>query len=212
MAECHVIIQGRPNDDPLGATGTVGLIIDGTTVILIDAGDPWNGSEILEKLQSFPCTVNHVVVTHGHLDHCANLGMFPNATIIMDWDIGRRSKENPKRAEYSVIPQWPFRISDNCEIMNLSGHTASDTIAIVQNCKNKIYVVYAGDLIEDSQDLTKFEDLQLELLNSEEENELLSSQEFIFGAGDIIIPGHGIQFKNSDRLLFLFFSFWRRFM
>ncbi|CAO4368015.1 unnamed protein product [Caenorhabditis nigoni] len=110
---CHVIIQGRPNDDPLGPTGTVGLVQDGTSTILVDAGDPWNGSEIVEKLEEHQvasCQVTHVLVTHGHLDHCANLSMFPEATVIMDWDIGKRGKE---RAEYSVIPGWPYRISEN---------------------------------------------------------------------------------------------------
>ncbi|PIC49783.1 hypothetical protein B9Z55_008275 [Caenorhabditis nigoni] len=180
---CHVIIQGRPNDDPLGPTGTVGLIQDGTSTILVDAGDPWNGSEIVEKLkehQGTPFQVTHVLVTHGHLDHCANLGMFPEATVIMDWDIGKRGKE---RAEYSVIPGWPYRLSENCEILNLSGHTASDTIAIVQE-KNRL-VVYSGDLIEDAQDLQKFEDLLP--LDEDEYEDLILSQEIIFGSGDVIM-------------------------
>lgn len=116
MAECHVIIQGRPNDHELGPTGTVGLIIDTTTVTLIDAGDPWNGLEIVQKLQELhvaPSTVTHVVVTHGHLDHCANLGLFQEASVIMDWDVGRKCGG---KAKYSVIPGWPYRISDNLEV------------------------------------------------------------------------------------------------
>ncbi|KAF1768185.1 hypothetical protein GCK72_008147 [Caenorhabditis remanei] len=215
MTTCHVLVQGRANDDSLGPTGTVGLVItDPSTVILIDAGDPWNGSEIIEKLKDHNVTsgqITHIVVTHGHLDHCANLGLFPEATVIMDWDVGKKSKENPRKTEYCVIPAWPYRISDCCKIMNLSGHTASDTIAIVQDIKMKRLVVYSGDLIEDSQDLPNFEINQLKLME-DEETELLSSQEFVFGSGDFIIPGHGAPFENPERILFLFFSFWRRFM
>ncbi|EGT52722.1 hypothetical protein CAEBREN_08937 [Caenorhabditis brenneri] len=192
MADCHVVIQGRPNDDLLGATGTVGLIFDGRSIILVDAGDPWNGAEILQELQNFnaiPSQITHVVITHGHLDHCANLGLFPNATIIMDWDIGRKSKENSRKVEYSVISNWPFKITENCEIKNLTGHTASDTVAIVQDKKNKKLVIYSGDLIEDSQDLPKFENSQLQLLSEECGDDLLLSQEFIFGSADMTEPG-----------------------
>lgn len=213
MPDCHVIIQGRPNDDVLGPTGTVGLIMDYPFIILVDAGDPWNGSEIVEKLQEFhvtPAQVTHVIITHGHLDHCANLGLFSEATVIMDRDIGRKSNENPRRAEYSTIPKWPYRISRNCEISNLSGHTASDTIVIVHDKKLKRIVVYAGDLVEDSQDLKKFEDASI--TNVDEDEDLLSSQAFIFETGDVIIPGHGSPFENPNRDLFLYNCCLKSFM
>ncbi|CAI2347289.1 unnamed protein product [Caenorhabditis sp. 36 PRJEB53466] len=102
---------------------------------------------ILEKLDYFAVRdrITHVIVTHGHLDHCANLGLFPNAMHIMDSDISIRC--NGKN-EYSVVPHWPFGISENVEIMKLSGHTASDTIVIARDQFKKT-VVFSGDLMEE---------------------------------------------------------------
>uniref|UniRef100_A0A8R1EBI1 Lactamase_B domain-containing protein n=1 Tax=Caenorhabditis japonica TaxID=281687 RepID=A0A8R1EBI1_CAEJA len=108
-----ILIQGRPNDDPLGATGTVGLCIDKDTVVLIDAGDPWNGNEIIERLKFVEREVTHVVITHGHLDHCANMGLFPEAVQIMDHDV---AVKRGKSIEYSTISKWPYRISENVEV------------------------------------------------------------------------------------------------
>lgn len=117
MASTDVVIPGRPNDHVLGPTGTVGVCAErnNEVVVLVDAGDPWNGKELLERLEHLKVKncVTHVVITHGHLDHCANMGLFPAATHIMDSDIGVKHK---KACEYNVVSHWPFRISDSIEV------------------------------------------------------------------------------------------------
>jgi glyoxylase-like metal-dependent hydrolase (beta-lactamase superfamily II) len=76
------------------------LIRDGARVVLVDCG--WNRDralgptggrfdhvtleqrdpvELLARLDVAPETVDHVIVSHMHIDHIGNLDLFPNATV-----------------------------------------------------------------------------------------------------------------------------------
>uniref|UniRef100_A0A914X4K9 Metallo-beta-lactamase domain-containing protein n=1 Tax=Plectus sambesii TaxID=2011161 RepID=A0A914X4K9_9BILA len=72
------------------ASGSVSLIKSGPNKIMVDCGDPWNDAELIYALQTENCKpedVTHLIVTHGHSDHCGNLALFKNAAIIMDEDL-----------------------------------------------------------------------------------------------------------------------------
>ncbi|CAB3404885.1 unnamed protein product [Caenorhabditis bovis] len=189
---CSVVqlIAGRGGDDPRGVTGSVSLARRDDLRILIDAGDPWNGSEIiaeLRKLSLCASDVTHVIITHGHVDHCANLLLFPFSTIIMDSDfVKKQSRHAPP--DYSTIEEFPFQLSENIKIHKLRGHTHSDLLVEIFEEDGSTTMV-CGDLIESETD----DGMELAV----DKMQLEESQRFIFSRADFIVPGHGKMFKSA---------------
>ncbi|CAI5441477.1 unnamed protein product [Caenorhabditis angaria] len=175
----QVLIVGRGSESPLGITGTVTLVqIDGLNV-LIDVGDPWNGQEIRDGLLKYSLNcddITHVVITHGHLDHCANLSFFKNAKILMDSDIAIKVNG---QIEYSSVENWPYELSKNIQIHKLSGHTHSDLLVEVIRKDQKI-VMICGDLIES--------ETSKGIEYAVDPEKLAESQSFIFSRANFIVP------------------------
>jgi len=122
------------------ASGSVTLITAGDSRILVDCGDPWNGQTIVDELRKRslnPADINHVVVTHGHSDHCGNLNLFQNSKIIMDGDLGVKGSRYSKFNEHEDIAEGVL-------VCAMPGHTAHDLVVIVEGSElGTVYI--AGD-------------------------------------------------------------------
>lgn len=84
-------------DGTFRADGTITLI-NGPKTILVDTGGPWDRDFLLASLKDRgldPVDVNLVVGTHGHSDHIGNLGLFPNALVIVGYDISEGDAYRP---------------------------------------------------------------------------------------------------------------------
>lgn len=67
------------------ACGSVTFVQDGNIRILVDCGGPLDKEKIVDNLRTLcHCEVDqidHVVLTHGHLDHVGNMNIFPARTV-----------------------------------------------------------------------------------------------------------------------------------
>uniref|UniRef100_A0A1I7X5Z7 Lactamase_B domain-containing protein n=1 Tax=Heterorhabditis bacteriophora TaxID=37862 RepID=A0A1I7X5Z7_HETBA len=141
--------------------------------ILVDCGDPWNSLQI-----------TLLVITHGHLDHCGNLGLFKNAKIFMATDYAING-------EYGSIDKInSHKLCTNVELLMMKGHTDSDLVVIVKNTK-KGCIVIAGDLFESEYDENIWRS------SSRYPSNQVESRQRIRNCADWIVPGHGVMFENK---------------
>lgn len=79
------------------ADGTISLIT-GPRIILVDTGGPWDRDFLLKRLAERglePGDVDVVVGTHGHSDHIGNLNLFPDALLIVGYDVSEGDTYRP---------------------------------------------------------------------------------------------------------------------
>lgn len=89
------------------ADGTISLLV-GPKTVLVDTGGPWDRDLLLAQLEKRGLKagdINVVVGTHGHSDHVGNLGLFPDAMMVVGCDISQGDLYLPnKLAEGQSYP------------------------------------------------------------------------------------------------------------
>uniref|UniRef100_A0A915PHV2 Metallo-beta-lactamase domain-containing protein n=1 Tax=Setaria digitata TaxID=48799 RepID=A0A915PHV2_9BILA len=191
--EVHVLLDGYcrqterygRNTSAMEASGTVTLVITEKRKILIDCGDPWNGTCIIKALSKYSLNcddITDLVITHGHSDHCGNLSLFQRAKIYMAEDVA-------KYGIYQIFTEsW---ILDNfVQLRCTPGHTDHDHSIIVTGTKYGT-VAIVGDIFEEEDDSDKWK------ANSKYPEEQEKSRKMILDEADWIVPGHGRMFKNK---------------
>ncbi|GMT04975.1 hypothetical protein PENTCL1PPCAC_27149, partial [Pristionchus entomophagus] len=192
-----ILIKGYV--DGRRATGTVTLVnMMEHGLILVDAGDPWNGDELREKLKErgyTPDQVDVVVITHGHIDHCGNVSMFKKARFFMDGDCATKGVRGGEYEQSKFIEEDMHYLTPLVWIERRVGHTASDLIVVVGHSDRGGITVVAGDLFEDENDEEKWKE------NSQYPEEQETSREYVRQKADWIVPGHGDIFKVNKGVL-----------
>jgi len=178
------------------AGGTVTLI-KGAPNVLVDTGAPEQRQQLLDALAADrvdASEVAFVVLTHGHLDHIGNNNLFPNATFVLESDIGRDG-------EYWLhdFDRAPFLIETTdggppVEIIVTRGHTDHDVSVLVQTTAGTVAVV--GDLFGHDRDWV--DEIWREFTTNEARQR--KSREMILQRADFIVPGHGTMFKVPGQL------------
>ncbi|KAJ1360361.1 Metallo-beta-lactamase domain-containing protein 1 [Parelaphostrongylus tenuis] len=182
-----IVGHSRKVGEHFSANGSVTLIRTSAVNILVDCGDPWSRDEILRKLSSLGMRsddVHVLVITHGHLDHCGNLSLFPRSTIYMATDVAYEGN-------YSTLSEdKPVQLTPEVELRFCTGHTDHDLIVVANGTQHGCVVV-AGDIFEyanddeDWKEVSHYPDMQSK------------SRAEILRYADWIVPGHGPMFKNE---------------
>ncbi|XP_048092436.1 metallo-beta-lactamase domain-containing protein 1 [Alosa alosa] len=168
------------------ADGTISLLV-GPKNILVDTGGPWDRDFLLAQLEKTglkPDDINIVVGTHGHSDHVGNLGLFPDALIVVGCDISQGDLYLPNE----LADGQPYLIDDHVSIVPTPGHTGRDVSVLVKDTSVGVVLV-AGDLFECCDD----EDSWRALSENPEVQEI--NRKVALQTADVIIPGHGPRFK-----------------
>ncbi|XP_043101144.1 metallo-beta-lactamase domain-containing protein 1 [Puntigrus tetrazona] len=173
-------------DGAFRADGTISLIT-GPQTILVDTGGPWDRDFLLAKLKEkglTPDNVATVVGTHGHSDHVGNLGLFPNAKIIVGCDINVGDRYLPNQ----LAEGQPYPIDDYVSVIPTPGHMGRDVSVLVKGTSEGTVLV-AGDLFERCHDEDSWKEL------SENPRIQESNRQMALQIADVIIPGHGPLFR-----------------
>lgn len=185
MARVKVLLQGFTNADRRAAGEeetsrcTTALIFDEDKIILSDPGILENQQIMIDALAQENLTVTditHIFITHSHMDHYRNIGMFPDAPAIDYWGIWSGGKCN----------DLPEQFSKSIRIIKTPGHNYDGLTMIVETDQGKMAIV--GDLWWSSRGpaFDKFaSDIKM----------LEQSRQTILGLADYIVPGHGEIFK-----------------
>jgi len=188
VATIKILVEGLTNADSLAETEqektrpTITLVRDGDVVMVADPGILDSQKTLVEALAKENLTVNDVnvvCITHSHIDHYRNIGMFPNAKTLEYYGVwDKESVEN-----------WQEQFSANIQVIRTPGHDYTG-ITLFVTTENGMVAV-CGDIFWklDYPKTAKDDDYALNV------EELEHSREMILKLADWIVPGHGKIFK-----------------
>jgi len=181
MAEIKVLIPGYTSADSGDekTCATISLVRDGDIVMVVDPGVLESQKMLVDKLKENGLTideVNYVFLTHSHVDHYRNTGMFPKAKVIEFFGIW----------EGQSVEDWKEQLTKDIKIIKTPGH-ASTSLSLLVNTKDGI-VAIVGDVFWK-------ENYPKEDQYADEPIKLEVSRETVLKAADWIVPGHANIYK-----------------
>lgn len=181
MAEVKVLMEGYTS----GETGegascsTITLVRGKGITMIVDPGTLKSQSLLVEKLKEEGLTiddVNIVFITHSHMDHYRNIGMFPKAKALDYWGWW----------EGDVWSECDEDLTNDIKIIKTPGHNYDGITLLVKTDKGKIAI--CGDVFWK-------EDYSEDDPYASDKEKLKESRKKLLEIADYIIPGHGNMFK-----------------
>uniref|UniRef100_A0A0N4ZWV8 Metallo-beta-lactamase domain-containing protein 1 n=1 Tax=Parastrongyloides trichosuri TaxID=131310 RepID=A0A0N4ZWV8_PARTI len=185
MTTITQIIDGyvrEDNSSTTKASGSVILIERFNKILLFDCGDPWNEKELKENLMKKRKLkiedITDIIISHWHIDHIGNLGIFPDNKLQRNWE-QFKDIENVMNIKINSVKEC---------------HSNEDVYIIASN--NDGTTLISGDIFENENDIWNEENWCCQsknVIHQKLQRYLLSKNV------DFIIPGHGSIFKITDR-------------
>ena len=184
MAKLKVLIKGYTTADSNSegdekTCATITLIKDKDRIMLVDPGVLENQRILINALKKEGLNVNDidiVCITHSHIDHYRNLGMFPKAKVLEYYGLWDKNS----------VDDWKERFSPDIKIIKTPGHDKTSISLLVKTDKG--VVVVCGDVFWK-------ENLPKKDMYADNPKKLKESREKIMKIADWIIPGHGDIYK-----------------
>ena len=202
MTEVKVLIEGKfIYDERHGTkTGCTVTLIKSNKTILVDTGSFLDQDTLLHELKKEgirPGDIDIVFLTHVHLDHVVNVGLFKESLILCKY----RGGEYPGQTHYPKTGctirtelQDKTRIAEDVELMLTPGHSDDMVSLVVDTPEGRI--VIAGDAIPGKE----WADMALQPNPTVVEVEGFNkSRRKILAVADYIVPGHGNMFKVKKK-------------
>lgn len=189
-AEVKILVEGFTNADSVLETGdertqpTITLVRDGDLVMVVDPGILESQQVLIDALEKENLTVEDVgvvCVTHSHIDHYRNIGMFPDAKVLEYFGLWDKAG----------VENWSKNFTENIQIFRTPGHDYTGITLFVTTSEG--IVAICGDIFwkENYPQTPKDDDY------ASSPKKLEESRGMILKTADWIIPGHGGMFKNS---------------
>jgi glyoxylase-like metal-dependent hydrolase (beta-lactamase superfamily II) len=187
MATVDVLIAGHVEDTPAGKSvhPTVSLVRDGGLVIVADPGILSDPALLLDALAEHHVTVRdvtHVFVTHHHLDHTRNVGMFPTARVVDVDSVYDGSLWLGHDGD-------GHHLSDDVSVIETPGHAQECAALVVRTDDGTVVLTHAWWFA----DMTPVSDPL-----AWDQEALNRSRERILAIADIVVPGHGPAFRPTE--------------
>ena len=183
MAEVKILVQGYASDDgpEAKACSTITLVKDKDVVMVVDPGTVESQEVIetaLEKEGLIAEDINWVCITHSHIDHYRNIGMFKKAKALEYFGIW--DKDNDAQ-------EWSEQFTNDIRIKKTPGHSY-DSITLFVTTPNGVIAI-CGDVF------WKKNYPEIDPYASDPE-ELENSRRKVLEMADFVVPGHGEMFKT----------------
>lgn len=179
----HEGYVGLDGDDSRVA-GTVTLIVDGNTVVVVDPGMVASRDDLISALgeRGFSVgDVTDVVFSHHHPDHTVNAALFLAARIHDHWAMYVGDRWVDRDAD-------GLKLSPSISLLRTPGHTAED-ISTVASTPDEVYVCTHAWWGEDGP--------ASDPLGASAED-LHASRAKLLAFATVIVPGHGPAFRPSS--------------
>jgi glyoxylase-like metal-dependent hydrolase (beta-lactamase superfamily II) len=184
MATVDVLIAGHVEETDAGQSvhPTVSLVLDGDLVVVVDPGILSDTALLTVALAARGLTVadvTHVFVTHHHLDHTRNVGMFPTARVV-DVDSvydGSLWLEHDGDGHH---------LSADVSVIETPGHAQECAALVVRTDDGTVVLTHAWWFADMTPELDPL---------AWDQQALERSRERILGLADVVVPGHGPAFR-----------------
>ena len=184
MATLDVLVSGyvRQEKGVEHVAGTVSPVRTGDLVIVADPGIMALPAMLLDPLSSLGLTVDdvtHVFVSHHHIDHTRNIGLFPSAIVVdhgscYDGDVWDEHSGDG------------YRLGADVEVLVTPGHSFEcASLAVRTAAFGTVVLTHAWWF----SDMTPVEDPL-----AVDQEQLASSRRRILSIADWVVPGHGSPF------------------
>jgi len=189
-ASIKILVEGNTNSDYVGEEGeektqpTITLVRDGDLVMVVDPGILDSQQILIDALQKEDLKVedvNVVCITHSHIDHYRNIGMFPEAKALEYYGLWSKSS----------VEEWSENFTPNIQILHTPGHDYTGLTLFVTTSDGIIAI--CGDVFwKENYPRDPHDDAY-----ASNPEKLRESREMILEKADWIIPGHAGMYKNS---------------
>lgn len=189
-AEVKILVEGYTNADSRAESGgeertcsTISLVKDEGLIVVVDPGVLEDQQILIDALQKEGLAVddvNMVCITHSHIDHYRNIGMFPKAKALDFFGIWDKN----------ICEEWQEQFTPNIQILCTPGHDYTSITFFVKTDDG--IVAICGDVFwrENSPEHDH------NAKNEKEIKDLKESRELVLKMADWIIPGHGGMYKT----------------
>jgi len=185
MAEVKILIEGYTSanteeSDEEKTCPTITLVKDKDTVMVVDPGILEDQKILIDKLKKEGLEiddVNIVCITHSHIDHYRNIGMFPKAKTLEYYGLWDKQ----------TVDDWQEQFTDDIRIIKTPGHDYSSITLLVKTEQGTIAI--CGDVFWK-------ENFPEDDPYASDKEELEKSRKKVLEMSDYIIPGHGPMFKT----------------
>jgi glyoxylase-like metal-dependent hydrolase (beta-lactamase superfamily II) len=188
MATVDVLIAGHVQETDAGQSvhPTVSLVRDGDLLVVVDPGilsDPALLTDALRERGLTVDDVTHVFVTHHHLDHTRNVGMFPTARVVDVDSVYDGSLWLDHDGD-------GHHLSPDVSVIETPGHAQECAALVVRTEDGTVVLTHAwwfADMTPEQDPLAW------------DQEALDRSRERILGLADVVVPGHGPAFRPHPR-------------
>jgi len=181
MAEVKVLIEGYVTADMGGTCPTISLIKDKGIKMVVDPGVMKSTKILVAALKKEGLSVeqiNFVCITHSHMDHYRNLGLFTKAKILDYFGIWEKDKCN----------DWKEQFTRDIKIIKTPGHNF-DALTLLVKTKKGIIAVCGDVFWKENYPKEPKDDLY-----ASDKEKLKESRKKVMEMADFVIPGHGKMF------------------
>ncbi|MDO8660061.1 MAG: MBL fold metallo-hydrolase [Candidatus Parcubacteria bacterium] len=164
---------------------TITLVKDKDIVMVVDPGTLSDQQILIDKLKEDGLTVNDVnivCITHSHIDHYRNIGMFPKAKTLEYFGLWDGEKVN----------DWQEHFTENIQILKTPGHDYTGITLFVTTEMGKVAI--CGDIF------WKKNSPENDIYASDLEK-LEKSRALVLKMADWVIPGHGEMYKSEHTII-----------
>lgn len=185
MAEVKVLIEGYTTADTVTngeeekTCPTVTLVKDKNIVMVVDPGVLESQQLLIDALSKEGLKiedVNVVCITHSHIDHYRNLGMFTNAKTLEFYGLWYRN----------TAEDWKEQFTDDIKIIKTPGHDSTGITLLIRTDKGTVAV--CGDVFWK-------ENYPVNDPYADDQEKLTESRKKILEIADWVIPGHAGMYK-----------------
>ena len=187
MARVDILVTGYVREGTGGEAvqGTISLVRSGDAVVVVDPGLLRDRSDLVAALAQHQLEVgdvSHVFLTHHHVDHTRNVGMFPLAVVID----GASTYAGDVWGEHSGDGHL---LAEDVTILQTPGHSTECASLLVATATDVVVLTHAWWF----SDMTPVLDPL-----AADQGALEVSRRRLLSLADVVVPGHGAPFTVAS--------------
>ena len=184
-AVAHVVQAGYVREDTDGqhVGSTVGLVLDGDVVLVVDPGLVADRASLLDAIRALgtaPEDVTDVVISHHHPDHTVNIALFP-AVPVHDFQSVIEGDVFTRRDADGV------HLTPSIRLLATPGHTPQDLTTLVGTADEVAALTHLWWTAAGPADDPYSPDREL----------LRRQRERVLELATLVVPGHGAPFRPT---------------